>query len=525
MTCPSCAASEISPVTGKCDLCGFAPAATVAVESVDAVVELARRQLEHEFEFKEPVGKRDGTTVQHVVERTTGRTLVLKVLLRRTAEPAAEESFRATMNALAGFDHPNITHVVRHGSTDSLFWFATEDRASTSLAARLAKDGPMELRAARRLLTQVAGALDYLHRHGIVHGAVKPSNILLDGDGWVRLADLSFTRPVVRRISRPTSVPAPRAAWVAPEEQLRGERLPAADQYALGALAFECLTGSTPGSSADAVAQLRADVPARMVRAIERALDEDPTRRFPSCADFLWALEQDVAAAATVAARPSGRVTQEVVMIRDWERAPDPRRTVIKAIQIGLGVLAVAGLALAAPTIKSILGAGPAPTAPAARNTPARVITPITAPITTPSTTPSTASTVPASSASTTSAASPRTITPAPRPRSPAATSADPRRTIPSPAPATVAPAPATTPTAPAPAGGAKLFINASPWGQVSIDGVVIGNTPRANVDLTAGSHTIRVTRPGFSTWERTVRVATGETIRITDIVLVPTQP
>ena len=132
---------------------------------------------------------------------------------------------------------------------------------------------------------------------------------------------------------------------------------------------------------------------------------------------------------------------------------------------------------------------------------------------------------MPASSASTTSAASPRTITPAPRPRSPAATSADPRRTIPSPAPATVAPAPATTPTAPAPAGGAKLFINASPWGQVSIDGVVIGNTPRANVDLTAGSHTIRVTRPGFSTWERTVRVATGETIRITDIVLVPTQP
>lgn len=494
MTCPSCAAAEISPLTGKCDLCGFAPDATVAVESVDAVVELARRQLEHEFEFKEPVGKRDGTTVQRVVERSTGRNLVLKVLLRRTAEPVAEESFRATMNALAGFDHPNLTHVVRHGSTDSLFWFATEARGSTSLAARLAKHGPLELRAARRILTQVAGALDYLHRHGIVHGAVKPSNILLDGEGWVRLADLSFTRPAVRRISRPTSVPAPRAAWIAPEEQLRGERLPAADQYALGALAFECLTGSTPGSSADAVAQLRADVPARMVRAIERALDEDPTRRFPSCADFLWALEQDVVAAATFASRPSGRITQDVVMIRDWVRAPDPRRRFIKAIQIGLGIVALVGLVVAAPTIKTILGAGPAPTVPVARSTPARVVEPTAAPTTAPVTD--------APGATSTQTEPTRSTAPEPRP-----------------------PAPRATPTPAAATNAAKLFINASPWGQVSIDGVVLGNTPRANVDLTAGSHTIRVTRPGFATWDRTVRVAAGETLRITDIVLVPTQP
>lgn len=522
MTCPSCAAAEISALTGKCDLCGFAPAATVAVESVDAVVEIARRQLEHEFEFKEPVGKRDGTTVQRVVERGTGRTLVLKVLLRRTAEPAAEESFRATMNALAAFDHPNLAHVVRHGSTDSLFWFATEDRGSISLAARLAKDGPMELRAARRILTQVAGALDYLHRHGVVHGAVKPSNILLDGEGWVRLADLSFTRPAVRRVSRPTSVTAPRAAWTAPEEQLRGERLPAADQYALGALAFECLTGSTPGSSADAVAQLRADVPPRMVRAIERALDEDPARRFPSCPDFLWALEQD-GAGINVAAQPSGRATQEVVMIRDWERAPDPGRTVKTVIQIGLGLAAVVALIFAAPTLGTILGVGPASTAPAPRNTP------VAAPVTAPATAPVTARTAPAPSATTPQTEPPRSAIPE-RPRSAAATSADPRRTTPSPAPPTAvrppdSTPPAATPSAPVTANGAKLFINATPWGQVSIDGFVIGNTPRANVDLTAGSHTIRVTRAGFATWERTVRVAAGETLRITDIVLVPTQP
>ena len=67
--------------------------------------------------------------------------------------------------------------------------------------------------------------------------------------------------------------------------------------------------------------------------------------------------------------------------------------------------------------------------------------------------------------------------------------------------------------------------MNASPWGQVFVDGTLIGNTPRANIPLTAGSHAIRVSRDGFSTFERTVRVAAGDTLRITDIVLTPERP
>ena len=541
MTCPRCSVSEISPLTGQCDLCGFAPAVAVVVESVDAVAELARRQIEHEFEFKGLVGRRDGTTVQRVVERSTGRALMLKVIVRRTADRDAEEWFRVTMSALAGFDHPSLTRVLRHGSTDSIFWFATEDHRASSLAERLLEHGPMDLRATRRLLTQVAGALEYLHRRALVHGALKASNVLVDDDGWVRLVDVSLTRPVPPSVPAPGTTPAPRPSWVAPEEQRRGERLPAADQYALGALAFECLTGATPGSSNDAAAHLRADVPPRLILAIERALDEDPTRRFPSCSDFLWALEQDAAprasltptrpiaitapivrptptarptptglsaptarstppASAAVKARASARLTKEVVMIRDWERAPDPRRTLIRSLQIALGVVALVGLVFAIPTIRTIFRPAP-PRAPAARTTPVAPVIPL-------------------------GAATPLGATKAP--------SAVDARVVPSRAPRSASAAPATAPrppadaptaAAPAAASGAKLFINSAPWGQVSIDNVAVGNTPRANVDLAAGSHVIRVTRAGYVTWERAVRVATGETLRITDIVLVPTPP
>ncbi len=565
MTCPRCSVSEISPLTGKCDLCGFAPAASVVVESVDAVAELARRQIEHEFEFKGLVGRRDGTTVQRVVEKSSGRSLILKVIVRRNADRDAEEWFRLTMTALTGFDHPNLTRVLRYGSTDSIFWFATEDHGAISLAERLLESGPMDLRATRRLLTQVAGALEYLHRRALVHGALNASNVLVDQDGWVRLVDVSLSRPVPPSVPLPGSPPSPRPSWVAPEEQLRGERLPAADQYALGALAFECLTGATPGSSNDAAAHLRADVPPRLVLAIERALHEDPTRRFPSCSDFLWALEEDVAprppltptipvavvapvarptppktskpvprsspiglsvpnarntppASAAVKARASARLTQEVVMIRDWESAPDPRRTLIRSLQIGLGVIAVVGLLVAMPTIRSIFRPPP-PRVPAVRSAPA-------------------SADIPAGTASTVTKA-PTTDDPRNDPRRPATSvpRAEPRAAPTRPTqPGTTAPtstppsAPRTTADAPPPAAsttasGAKLFINSAPWGQVSIDGAAVGNTPRANLDLTAGSHVIRVMRPGFVTWERTVRVSAGETLRITDIVLEPTPP
>jgi hypothetical protein len=117
----------------------------------------------------------------------------------------------------------------------------------------------------------------------------------------------------------------------------------------------------------------------------------------------------------------------------------------------------------------------------------------------------------------------PRTDPPvAPRPEPRAAQPQ--RRTVPPssiPQP-TRPPAAAEVAAAPAPA---RLTINASPWGQVFIDDVLIGNTPRANIEVAAGEHVIRVSRQGFSTFTRTVRLQAGESLRITDIVLTPVSP
>jgi hypothetical protein len=76
-----------------------------------------------------------------------------------------------------------------------------------------------------------------------------------------------------------------------------------------------------------------------------------------------------------------------------------------------------------------------------------------------------------------------------------------------------------------APAEPGRLFVNANPWGQLYLDGNLIGNTPRAGVPVAAGTHVVRVVREGFEPFERTITVGSGQEIRMTDIVLTPRQP
>jgi len=528
MKCSRCSVAEISPLTGACELCGFVPGTTVAVEHADALVELATRQLTHEFGLYTPIAISPHAALLRAREVSTNNEILLKVIPRLANERDAEDAFRATFGAFAAFDHPHIVPVLRYGSTDSLFWYTTPDSAATSLRTMLREKGPLDARTCRRVLTQVVSALEYLHRHGVVHGAIKPENVLLDRDGWVSIADPAFRR--IRPVRASRTLPAKsgvveaeadatvRPSWIAPEDHARGERLPAADQYALAALAYECLTGRAPGARPEPVLKLRPDASLHTARAVERALSEEPRQRFPSCADFLWALEE--LSGTTDTARPVEKVAQEVVMIDDWTPPDDPRRHLVIAVRALVGLGVAAALLFGANELRRLLR--PAPPTMTAAATPAPPPQAVAAgnPVAAapgPSATPTSPTPVPPRSSN-----APTGTNPALPPRqTPPSGRASPR-----PVPTADAGA-ATSSSAPAPAqaSGAKLFVNASPWGQLFLDGILIGNTPKANVDVSVGTHLVRVVRPGFAPFERTIRVTDGETVRLTDIVLLPVQP
>jgi hypothetical protein len=69
------------------------------------------------------------------------------------------------------------------------------------------------------------------------------------------------------------------------------------------------------------------------------------------------------------------------------------------------------------------------------------------------------------------------------------------------------------------------LFVNATPWGQLFIDGQLVGNTPQANLVVSAGPHRVRVVREGFQAFERVIQLAPGQELRLTDIVLTAVTP
>jgi serine/threonine-protein kinase len=525
-SCPRCAVAAIDPKTGTCDVCGFkldAPPASERSEGrADALGDLVARHLAHEFEIGEVIGRRDGSMVLRASDKKDPRPVVLKVVQRRTDDPDSEVRFRSTMDAHAHLDHPHLITVLRYGVTDSLLWYSMHDHGSTSLRAQLREQGHLDARGVRRIATQLVGALEYLHRRGIVHGAVKPENVLLDAQGWVRLVEPAFAPAATRRrTSGPHDAvpePAPRPSWVAPEDVNRANRTPASDQFSLAALLFECASGEPPLEPGEQVSRFRPEVPAAMSNALARALDAQAAQRFPTCSDFLFALDQN-APAVVSAHRPSGRMSTEALLIHDWEppeAAKSPRRTV--SLVVGGLLLVLLGVAIpplvrkflesrTPPSMVSAPETAMLPSGPAANASPSavRVVGDLAAPTTTPP--PSSTRSVVPSAPST-----PRT----------------------QPAPGAAAPPPAATSAVPVPASPAaatanaatgNLTVNASPWGQVFVDDRLIGNTPRADIELPAGQHTLRVSRAGFRTVTRTVQIRAGETLRITDIVLIPDTP
>src|SRR5262245_42240943 len=158
------------------------------------------------------------------------------------------------------------------------------------LRALLKAEGPLEPTRALAISEQVAAALDAAHARGLVHRDVKPSNVLLDPDEHVYLADFGLTRRIADPVvDAGSSLGTP--AYLAPE-QIRGEQVDGrADQYALGCLLYESLTGEPPFRHDSDVgllfAHLEHEPPARgdgLDPVVAKALAKDPDDRYPSCA-------------------------------------------------------------------------------------------------------------------------------------------------------------------------------------------------------------------------------------------------
>lgn len=269
-----------------------------------------------------------------VLKRPVAVKIVPPELVGSNTE-AWRNALRREATAMASIRHPNVANVYAFGRHRDLHYFIMEHVDGETVAAELERrrqsGTPMPVRRALRIVAEVCRGLAAVHRAGIVHRDVKPTNIMLARDGRVVLIDFGLVR--MPDGAGPHGAPVGTPRYMAPElartpSAPPPEELHLADIYSLGATAYEILTGAPPfpGEGAREViekhiheppeppSQRRPDLPPIVDRLILRALAKRPRERYSSGEDFR-------AAVSAVAARLRGlepaATTPRVLVVDD----------------------------------------------------------------------------------------------------------------------------------------------------------------------------------------------------------------
>ncbi len=222
-----------------------------------------------------------------------GREVAIKVLLG-DAGPSEEARFRREAAAAASLNHPGIVRVHDFGREQGTLYLVLERVEGESLAARLARQGPLAPREAAALVVEVADAVAAAHAQGVIHRDLKPHNVLMQG-ARPRLTDFGIAQvEQASRLTR-TGQALGTPAYMAPE-QVEGKEVDArADVYGLGAILYEALTGRAPFSGTteiNVITKLLREPPPTpstirpgLDRGLEaiclRCLEKEPGARYP----------------------------------------------------------------------------------------------------------------------------------------------------------------------------------------------------------------------------------------------------
>ncbi len=258
----------------------------------------ARPVLNDRYEIHGRIGRGGMADVYLARDQLLDRPVAVKVLFPEFAtDPSFVERFRREAQAAANLTHPNIVGVYDWGQQGSTYFIVMEYVNGRSLADIIRSDGSLAPKRACDIASEVAAALGFAHRSGVVHRDIKPANILVSNQGVVKVADFGIARALnaatEQGLTQAGAVMGT-ATYFSPE-QAQGHALdPRSDLYSLGIVLYEMLTGQPPFSGDNPVSiaykqvheqpvppsQHRPGLPEGLEAVTLKLLTKNPTSRY-----------------------------------------------------------------------------------------------------------------------------------------------------------------------------------------------------------------------------------------------------
>lgn len=258
------------------------------------------------YEIEELVGEGGMSTVYRAYDRVLARTVAIKVLREQfSSNETSKGRFRKEALAAAKLSHPNIVGVFDVGTDGPLDFIVMEFVPGRSLDQAISSfGGPMPVLKAVGIANQVLDGLWHAHSHGLVHRDIKPHNILISDDGRAKIADFGIARAVSEADLTQTGMVVGTVNYTSPEQAKGDVATNKSDIYSTGVLLYEMLTGRLPftGEGQVAVAikhisekpapprRINPAISPMLERAVFKAMEKDPARRFQSAEEFKAAL-------------------------------------------------------------------------------------------------------------------------------------------------------------------------------------------------------------------------------------------
>ncbi|MEQ1701222.1 MAG: Stk1 family PASTA domain-containing Ser/Thr kinase, partial [Ilumatobacteraceae bacterium] len=259
-----------------------------------------RTVLNERYEIQQRIGRGGMADVFLARDLLLDRPVAIKVLFPEFAvDPNFVERFRREAQSAANLNHPNIVGVYDWGQYANTYFMAMEYVQGRTLADILRANGHVNSQQAAEIASEVAAALGFAHRNGVVHRDIKPANILIGANGQVKVADFGIARamnaPTESNLTQAGSVMGT-ATYFSPEQAQGATPDPRSDLYSLGIVLYEMVAGRPPFSGENPVSiaykqvhempqplnQLVADVPKSFEAIVAKLLAKKPEIRYPT---------------------------------------------------------------------------------------------------------------------------------------------------------------------------------------------------------------------------------------------------